>query len=333
MRSVLSSLVFAAFAAYTLLSPADFILSAFQQQQQQRPAKPENLFLPLAEKSVRFAVIGDSGTGGRAQYEVASQMLKYHQLFPYEFVLMMGDNIYGSDDASSMKRKFETPYKPLLDKGVKFYASLGNHDNPNQRFYEHFNMGGKRYFKFTKGSVDFFALDSTYMTPEQLNWIEKEVTSSNAKWKVAFFHHPLYSNARRHGPDMDLRTRLEPIFVRAGMNVVLSGHEHVYERLKPQKGIYYWIIGNSAKLRAGNVRKSQETAVALDRVYTFAMFEIAGDELHFQTMSNTGAVLDKGVFERQEKPEKSQPTAWLRRLPVSDPGIGGTTVERIGALR
>lgn len=309
MRSAVSSLVFALFAIYALVVPADSILAALAQQQ--TAAKQENLFLPLAEKSVRFAVIGDSGTGGRQQYEIGVQMEKYHKIFPFEFVLMMGDNIYGSDSPSSMKQKFELPYRPLLEGGVKFYASLGNHDNTNQRFYKHFNMDGKRFYKFTKGNADFFALDSNYMDPEQLNWIQREMSGSDAKWKIAFFHHPLYSNARRHGPDMDLRTRLEPIFIRTGVNVVLAGHEHVYERLKPQKGIYYWIIGNSAKLRAGNIAKSPETAVALDRVYTFALFEIAGDQLHFQAVSNTGVVLDKGVFERQAKPDKAVPTASL----------------------
>lgn len=304
MRSVVSTAVFAAFLAYTLVGPADFILAAFDQQQ--TPAKAANLYLPMADKSTRFAVIGDSGTGGRQQYDIGTQMWKYHQIFPYEFVLMMGDNIYGSDDAGSMKRKFELPYKQLLDGGVKFYASLGNHDNPNQRYYKLFNMDGKRYYKFTKGSVDFFALDSTYVNPEQLNWIEKETSSSNARWKIAYFHHPLYSSARRHGPATDLRTQLEPIFLKNGVNVVLSGHEHVYERIKPQKGIYYWIIGNSAKLRAGNIRTSSpETALGLDRIYTFVLFEIAGDQLHFQTVSNTGEVVDKGVLEKQAKPQKS----------------------------
>jgi hypothetical protein len=306
MRSVVSLTVFTLFLAYSLLVPADVILAAWQQQ---AAPKPANLHLPLADKSLRFAVIGDSGTGGRQQYEVALQMARFHKLFPFDFVLMLGDNIYGNDSPSSMKRKFEIPYRPLLDAGVKFYASLGNHDNTNQRFYEYFNMGGKRYYKFTKGSADFFALDSNYLDPEQISWIEREIQGSGAKWKVAFFHHPLYSNARRHGPAMDLRTKLEPIFERSGLNVVFSGHEHVYERLKPQKGIYYWTLGNSAKLRAGNISASPETALGLDRIYTFAMFEIVGDELHFQTVSHTGQVVDKGVFPRQQNKGKGTPTA------------------------
>src|SRR3990170_5881925 len=127
---------------------------------------PSELTLPLKPGSVRFAVIGDSGTGDRNQYEVAEQMANYHEKFPFDFVIMLGDNIYGGDSPSDYKKKFELPYKTLLDAGVKFYASLGNHDNPNQRLYSPFNMSGERYYTFKKGNVGFFALDSTYMKPE-----------------------------------------------------------------------------------------------------------------------------------------------------------------------
>src|SRR5947209_7330904 len=96
------------------------------------------LKLPLKPKSVRFAVIGDSGTGGKGQFDVAEEMLKLHGTFPFEFVIMLGDNIYGGHSAGDFKRKFEDPYRQLMDAGVKFRASLGNHDNPNQRLYKPF---------------------------------------------------------------------------------------------------------------------------------------------------------------------------------------------------
>ena len=82
-----------------------------------------------AERHARFAVIGDSGTGDNNQYRLAKVFTDIHQRFPYEFVLMMGDNMYGGENARDFQRKFEIPYKPVLDKGVKFYASLGNHDS------------------------------------------------------------------------------------------------------------------------------------------------------------------------------------------------------------
>ena len=152
--------------------------------------------LPLKPGSVRFAVIGDMGTGGKAQYEVAAQMERYREKTMFDFVLMLGDNIYGGQSPADMNRKFEYPYAPLLDAGVKFYASLGNHDNPNERFYKPFNMGEKRYYSFKKGNAEFFALDSNYMDPQQLEWLTNALHDSNAAWKICFFHHPLYSDGK-----------------------------------------------------------------------------------------------------------------------------------------
>src|SRR6266542_2168056 len=123
-------------------------------------ARAGDLQLPLHPKSVRFAVIGDNGTGHKAQYETARMMWSWHASFPYEFVLMLGDNLYGHERPGDFRRKFEEPYQPLLDAGVKFYASLGNHDNPNERYYKPFNMGGKRYYSVKFANAEFFALDS-----------------------------------------------------------------------------------------------------------------------------------------------------------------------------
>src|SRR5687767_720013 len=97
---------------------------------------PVKLTLPNKDDSVRFLVIGDTGTGTEKQQELATVMLRYRQAFPFEFVLMLGDNMYGSEKTADYKKKFEDVYKPLLDQKVKFYASLGNHDESNQRFYE-----------------------------------------------------------------------------------------------------------------------------------------------------------------------------------------------------
>src|SRR5206468_2353142 len=147
-----------------------------------------DLRLPLQPKSVRFAVVGDTGTGGSAQYEIAKEMEAYRKLVGFDFVIMLGDNIYGGDSPKNFVRKFELPYKPLLDAGVKFYASLGNHDNPNERLYKLFNMGGERYYTFKKNDVAFFALDSNYMDPQQLSWLEQRLRDSNAAWKICYFH-------------------------------------------------------------------------------------------------------------------------------------------------
>lgn len=264
--------------------------------------------LPVASNSVRFALIGDNGTGARPQYEVGEQMVLKRKAFPFEFVLMLGDNLYGGKTPADYKRKFEDPYKPLLDDGVKFYASLGNHDDPNEAFYKPFNMDGKRYYSFKSGNAEFFALDSTYMDREQLAWIDSKLQGSGAAWKICFFHHPLYSNGRFHGSDLDLRARLGPLLEKYGVSVVFSGHDHVYERIKPQNGVYYFVIGNSGELRPRNLRSSPLTEKGFDTDQTFLLAEIAGDELHFQAISRAGKTIDAGVIERPKKPKPTPPS-------------------------
>jgi 3',5'-cyclic AMP phosphodiesterase CpdA len=255
--------------------------------------------IPLQEKSVRFAVIGDSGTGDRAQYEVAQRMEAYWQATKFDFVIMLGDNIYGSHSPKDFVKKFEQPYKPLLDAGVKFYASLGNHDDPDdERLYKPFNMGGERYYAFRKGDVAFFALDSNYMDPKQLSWLDQNLKNSQGTWKICFFHHPLYNDGRHHGPDADLRTQVLPIFQRYGVNAVFSGHEHVYQRIKPENNIYYFVLGNSGKLMTHDFGEARERVKGFDSDQSFMLVEIAGDKLYFQTISRSGETIDSGELPR-----------------------------------
>lgn len=276
--------------------PAAFFSWMKGASSQSAPVTAVPFKLPLKPGSTRFAIIGDSGTGEAPQFQIAEAMQRLHAEFPFEFVLMLGDNIYGNNNAAAYKRKFEDPYQSLLKSGIKFYAALGNHDDPNQRLYKPFNMDGKRFYSFKKGDAEFFALDSTYMSPEQLSWIQKELSGSSAKWKICFFHHPLYSSARFHGADVDLRKQLEPLLIRNGVSVVLNGHEHVYERLQPQRGIQYFVLGSSGQLRRGDLRQSRDTAKGFDSDRVFALMEAADDELYFQVNSARRETVDSGVL-------------------------------------
>ena len=264
---------------------------------------PPVITLPVNNGSVRFAAIGDMGNGSKEQYEVARRMVEQRLKFPFGFVLMLGDNIYGGKSPSELARKFEIPYKPLVDSGVQFFASLGNHDDTNETFYKPFNMNGQRYYTFSKGNVRFFALDSTYMDPKQLAWLELELAKEGADWKICYFHHPLYSSGGFHGSSTELRLLLEPLFVRYGVQVVFSGHEHVYERTKPQKGIQYFTEGASGELRAGNLKQTAFRAAGFDRDQSFMVVEISGDTLYFQAVSRTGVTVDSGIVQRIQPPQ------------------------------
>ncbi|MCC7418213.1 MAG: metallophosphoesterase [Acidobacteria bacterium] len=253
--------------------------------------------LPDQEGSLKFAVIGDSGTGGPAQYRVAKALADARRSFHYELVLMLGDNLYIGSDREDYRKAFEIPYKPMLDAGVRFYAALGNHDDPKERFYKGFNMNGERYYSFRpQPGVRIFALDSNAMDRAQLDWFEKALADSGSDWKICFFHHPLYSSAGRHGSDLALRAQVEPLLLKYGVDVVFAGHDHVYERIKPQKGIYYFVSGGAAKLRKGDIEASALTAKAFDTGNHFMLVELAGGVLSFEAISDTGAVVDSGSF-------------------------------------
>ncbi len=271
--------------------------------------KPTALKLPLKDGSIRFAVIGDTGRANSGQIEVGAQMAAVQREFPFNLVIMLGDNIYGTDSPADMDAKFASPYKALLDRGVEFRAAIGNHDNPNQRFYKLFNMGGERYYTFHppknadgKGevAVRFYALDTNYLEKVQTDWLEKELASSVSPWKIAFFHHPLYSSGKTHGSALETRAILEPLFIKYGMSAAFSGHDHFYERILPQKGgIGYWVSGAGGSLRKGDVRVgSALTAKAFDTDYSFMIIEIAGDDMYFQAISRRGETIDSGVFHR-----------------------------------
>jgi predicted MPP superfamily phosphohydrolase len=251
-----------------------------------------------ANESITFAVIGDSGTGKAGQYAVARQMKAVCEKNRFEFVLMLGDNIYSNGAAKNFQKKFELPYQALLNDGVKFYAALGNHDVRKgmnaQISYDQFNMGGQRYYSFTKGDVEFFALDSTNMEAAQIAWLEDKLKASTARWKVAFFHHPLYSSGKRHGSEMNLRTTLEPLFTRCGVNVVFSGHDHFYERIKPQQGIQYFVAGASGQLRKNGMKKKSElTAASNDMTHSFLLVQVSPAGMQVEAIGENGAVLDR----------------------------------------
>ena len=258
--------------------------------------------LPNKDGSFKFGVLGDFGVGDQKQYQLADQMAALHGRFKYDIVVTVGDNILGSERPQDFQKKFEIPYKPLLDAGVKFYASLGNHDSREQRFYKLFNMEGKLYYSFSpKAKIRFFAFDSTYPEPEQIRWLEKELAASNDDWKIVFFHQPLYSSGQTHGSDLQLREVLEPLFLKHNVSVVLSGHDHVYERVKPQKGIAYFVVGSGGRLRVGNInRKSGLTAKGFDTDQAFMAAEISDDQMYFNAISRLGQTVDSGVLTRRK---------------------------------
>jgi predicted phosphodiesterase len=263
-------------------------------------AQDENSFNPI----ISFAVIGDTGTGDDAQLSVARQMVQQREKKSFEFAIMLGDNIYEKGEEKDIKPRFEDPYKDLLGAGVKFYAALGNHDiikgTEFQTNYPNFNMGGRRYYNFVKGSsenhenlLEFFALDSNEMTPEQLKWLDESLAASKARWKIAFCHHSIYSSARMHSQYTKLRAQLEPLYVKHGVSVVFSGHSHCYERVKPQQGVHYFTEGASGEIKRKTLdRDAKFFAAGEDSKNSFLVVQAGENELKVEAIAADGSLID-----------------------------------------
>jgi hypothetical protein len=198
----------------------------------------------------RFAVIGDSGSGSSGQAAVASLL---ESLAP-DLVLIAGDVIYPSGAAAAIDPKYFVPYASLLGERP-FYLALGNHDYGTgcaQPYLDAFCVptsvpGGERYYSFDRGEVHFVSADSDPLSgppsgcsslpafAAQAAWLDADLAASNAPWKIVFFHHPPYSDSS-HGDDPDVQAVFVPIFEARGVDLVLSGHDHCYERFPPMLG-------------------------------------------------------------------------------------------------
>ena len=273
------------------------------------PSVREVLTLPNRPGSIKFAAIGDAGRGDRAQYDVSAQMQRFRDVFDFDFVVMLGDNVYDGGTPRDYRLKFELPYKRFLDEGVEFYATIGNHDDPNQTQYAPFNMRGRRYYTFvadgsllsrlTDTDVRFFMVDTEALNRAQLTWLNRELERSRARWNIPVFHHPIYTAGRYRLPAQLLRGSLEPVLLRHDVRLALSGHEHFYQRTEPQGGITYFISGAAGSLRRGDLRRSRLTADGFDADYHFMLFEVTRDRIFYQAISRTGHSIDAGEIQRR----------------------------------
>jgi hypothetical protein len=232
-------------------------------------------------------------------------MLAEYERKPFPFVLTVGDNTY-LGCKNRLKDVFEIPYSALLSRGVKFYATLGNHDEDcaeEQIAYPMFNMKGKRYYTFKPAGnlVEFFAIDTTLVVkgraPEQFQWLEEALKASKATWKIAFFHHPAFSPAKKHGDEKDVVARIVPLLERYGVRVVLTGHDHILAKLLTRNGVDYFVCGASAKMRSNDIQADYRgLEFAEDQFRGFFIVELNPDSLDYAIMSTAGQVRYRGTL-------------------------------------
>jgi 3',5'-cyclic AMP phosphodiesterase CpdA len=273
------------------------------------PGSPPDVVLQpqawsVSEDAVTFAVLGDNGTGGRNAMDVAGQMARMYEEVPYGLVLLLGDISYYGSIADRYVDVFLEPLRPLLDAGVHFELAVGNHEleykpssEANQEVVRRLETIGVEgaFHSFVSGPVEFFIIDSSTPQvtgaagPEQIDWLRGALAASTAPWKVATMHHPPYSSGG-HGSDMAVRAAVEPLLIEYGVDLVLTGHDHHYERTIPVDGVTYVVSGAGSKLRGTGT--SDFTAVALNQLQ-FMVAQATTDTILLQAIGVDGIVIDE----------------------------------------
>lgn len=257
-------------------------------------------------RSVHFAAMGDFGTGGSDQTKNANAIVAQKP----EFWVALGDNAYASGTDEEFQTRFFDPMAPLLA-NVPVFPSLGNHEYETQSGQPYLdnlelprnNPGGtERYYSFDWGNVHLVALDSNAALEEQKTWLAQDLAQSKADWKVVFFHHPPYSSGD-HQSSMAMR-KFAPLFEAGGVDLVLTGHDHNYERTHSLKGdqvvpagtpgsVVYLVVGTGGAVpRPFKVAQPEWSAARNDGVLGYLDVKIDGGTLIAQLLSTTGQVAD-----------------------------------------
>lgn len=260
--------------------------------------------IPTSKLLQRFAVLADTGTGSGTQYAVARALAQYQQKNPFDTVLLAGDNIYTNGEFSKIKPVFAIPYQDLLQRGVKFYASLGNHDvrtmnGDLQVAYPEFNMQGQRYYTHGTGDVRFFVLNTNDIvnpkSPErvkQLDWLDRALAASKAKWNIVYGHHNIYS-AGVYEVNQLMAKDVSPILKKHKVRLWINGHDHNYQRSNPIDGTTYMVCGGGG---AGLYPVQAQSWTAFARsIHSFGIVEVYQDQILLTGIDSKGQIIDRGL--------------------------------------
>jgi 3',5'-cyclic AMP phosphodiesterase CpdA len=200
---------------------------------------------------VHLAAAGDIGDSGRRINATGAAMAQIARNDAYDALLLLGDNVYPSGDPAGLPKTVYEPFAGVLQQGTDLLAIVGNHDVKNGNAEPQMKALGMPglWWSRTIGNVLLVGLNSNDPdNPAQLAFLEKTLAASRARWKVVALHHPPYS-AGYQGSDKHVRAVFTPIFAKYGVQLVLSGHDHDYQRSKPIEGVTYIVSGAAAGTR------------------------------------------------------------------------------------
>jgi 3',5'-cyclic AMP phosphodiesterase CpdA len=226
---------------------AGMVVGAFALAGGGEPERPPYEPRAVVQGEVAWVAIGDFGTGGSEQRNLANDMCDLHDSVAFDHVVTTGDNVYPSGDPDDFKDVFFDPYECLFDEDVSFRAVLGNHDiltkgGKPELNESRFGMDGHRY-RWRLGPVRFLMFDSNQTGRRAMRWLRTRLKdASGAPWTVVVMHHPVYSGGAAHGSTPGFAQKFARRFARRGVDLVLHGHDHVYSRAR-NRGVTYLVTG------------------------------------------------------------------------------------------
>ncbi len=246
-------------------------------------------------RAVRVAVVGDPGTGGASELEVAHVVADQHDRSPYDALVLPGDLIYPRGDVDLIEEAVLQPYDPLLSEGVQLLPVLGNHDYLNGEARQIMDRLGRSsdWYAQEIGLALFIVLDSNRVDdPDQTRWLQQTLHDSTARWVIAAMHHPPYS-AGMHGSDLDVRDAWAGLFTRYKVDLVLAGHDHDYQRSEVIGGVVYVVTGGGAKTRPTGTESF--TAFSASTLH-YLDLQIGAAQITGQAIDSQGHVFDEFVL-------------------------------------
>ena len=251
---------------------------------------PYEVHDPPAE--FHLAVVGDGGDGGARIDATGAAAAQIAEQEPYDGLLLLGDNVYPAGDPSKLPDTVFEPFADVLDGGADLMAILGNHDVKLGRGDEQMEVLGMpgRYWAEEHGDVLIVGLDSNEIDdPVQLQFLDDTLASSDATWRIVAAHHPPYS-AGYQGSSVEVREALAPFVERYGVQLVLSGHDHDYQRSVPIDGVTYVVTGAASGTR--RTGEADFTAVAYSW-HNLVDIAVTGDQLVLRAIGQDGSVFDE----------------------------------------
>ncbi len=246
----------------------------------------------------RFVVYGDSRDDSDVHRKIARNILKAEP----DIILHVGDMVNNGKRDYQWESQFFEPLRDVINH-IPIFPALGNHEANARNYFDLFSLpNNESWYSFNYSNCHFIVLDTNKeygKGSNQYKWLKSDLAKANTKWKFVFFHHPPYGSGTRHGSTLKVRNVLTPLFRKYGVDLVFSGHNHIYERTYPidsafesgSNPVTYIITGGAgAELHKFNPKI---WATSVEGTYNFCVVSMDVEKLNFKAMDEYGREIDK----------------------------------------